>query len=107
MQSMNTLLNVITIALIMINNYDKIKMSLYLATDGACEVCGKLTNFNDGQLAHKIAKSKWALKKYGSEVIDSRENLAFVCSLHCNSAVLVTADLQIENLVNRIKNGKV
>lgn len=91
----------------MIENYESIKIDLYYANHGACEVCGKLTNFNGGQLAHRIAKSKWALKKYESDIIDSRGNLAFVCSLKCNSAVLITADLKISELVNRIKNGQV
>jgi len=85
-------------------DYQEKKIELYLANNGACEVCGKPTNTPDGQLAHRIAKSKWALKKYGSEVIDSVDNLAFVCSLHCNSAVLITADLKVEQLVEKIKN---
>jgi hypothetical protein len=53
-----------------------------------CEVCGKRVGYNTAQLAHRIPQHKKYIKKYGRDFIHSRKNMALVCSLECNAAVL-------------------
>lgn len=54
-----------------------------------CEVCGKPLRSGVPQLAHRISNSKMNMRLYGKEVIHHDLNLAPVCSLACNSAVLI------------------
>ena len=49
---------------------------------GVCEVCHRPLMYPQG--AHRIANTQMNREKYGSFVIDSVENIAIVCSLHCN-----------------------
>ena len=64
------------------------------------------------QLAHICPATKSYLKKYGKEVIHHPLNLATVCSLKCNDAVLLdpkTHPIEAKELIDRIKealNGK-
>lgn len=69
-----------------------------------CEVCGKsLNHYGTPQLAHRIPQKKYLLKLYGEEVIHHRLNLAPVCSLECNSAVLIEGNIEKrEYLLDRI-----
>lgn len=74
--------------------------------DSRCEVCGKLMSLADCQLAHRIPKTKYNLRTYGPEVIHHELNLACVCSLRCNSAVLLnlaTRPVEGMALINTIK----
>lgn len=63
----------------------------------ACVVCGAPAN----QLAHRIPQTKANLRRYGKAVIHHDMNLASVCSLRCNSAVLIHGT-EIEALVDDI-----
>jgi hypothetical protein len=55
-----------------------------------CEVCGgPLMRYGTPQLAHRVPKSKANLRKYGPARVHHERNLAPVCSLKCNSAVIV------------------
>ena len=57
------------------------------------------------QLAHRIPKAKSYLKKYGKEVIHHKLNLATVCSLKCNDAVLLdpkTHPIEAQELIEKI-----
>ena len=54
---------------------------------GACAVCGKDLNGTAKQYAHKIANTKANRSKYGSFIIDSPLNGAYVCSLGCNQTM--------------------
>ena len=55
-----------------------------------CEVCGgPLMRYGTPQLAHRVPKSKANLRKYGATRVHHERNLAPVCSLKCNSAVIV------------------
>ena len=55
-----------------------------------CEVCGRpLRRLGTAQLAHRICASKANLRKYGPRIIHHNRNLAPVCSLRCNSSVLI------------------
>lgn len=54
-----------------------------------CEVCGKRVGYNSAQLAHRIPQHKKYIKRYGKDFMHSRKNMALVCSLECNAAVLM------------------
>lgn len=59
-----------------------------------CRVCGQAAN----QLAHRIPQSKMNIKKYGKHVIHHSLNLVSVCSLRCNSSVIING-LEEKSLV--------
>lgn len=89
----------------MIKNYDEIIHKKWKKQKGLCEVCSNPLFNGSPQLAHRISKSKWAVKKYGIEVIDHPDNLALVCSLRCNAAVLIDKkDVPCEELAKKIKD---
>jgi len=52
-----------------------------------CPVCGN--PMDAPQMAHRIPKHKKYLRRYGPAVIHNRLNMVAVCSLACNSAVLI------------------
>ena len=56
------------------------KIRIYNSRCGICEVCKKVIPYNQAQLAHRIAKSKPNLKKYGEDVLSHPKNLALTCS---------------------------
>jgi hypothetical protein len=56
------------------------KQKIYVQRSGVCEVCGKLIKHSEAQLAHRIAKSKPNLRKYGEDVLSHPKNLALTCS---------------------------
>jgi hypothetical protein len=71
-----------------------------------CEVCGKAITLHTCQLAHRIPKTKHNLKTYGKRVIHHPFNLACVCGLKCNSAVLLnpaTHPLSAKELLDDIQ----
>jgi len=71
-----------------------------------CEVCGKPVSYQTASLAHRIPKAKSYLKRYGEDIIHHRMNLAVVCSLRCNSAVLLdpkTHPIESDELIKKIK----
>ncbi len=65
------------------------KLRLYYERKGRCEVCDRVTPLYQTQLAHRIPSHKKYLARYTASFIHSPLNLALVCSLHCNSAVLI------------------
>lgn len=71
-----------------------------------CEVCGKPVSYQTAQLAHKIPSTKSYLQRYGEDIIHHRLNLAVVCSLKCNSAVLLdpkSHPIEARELIEKIK----
>jgi hypothetical protein len=73
-----------------------------------CEVCGEPLHLSNLQIAHRIPKAKNYLKKYGKEVIHHPLNLATVCSLKCNDAVLLdpkTHPIEAQELIRKIKDA--
>lgn len=82
----------------MMKNYETIYAGKYHASGGCCQVCGARLSC-PGQLAHRIAKSKMNIKKYGLDIIDSSANLVLVCGLRCNSAVLVATPRERAEIV--------
>lgn len=95
----------------MIKDYDKIKKKKYIARSGHCEVCGEYVPYDLAHLAHRIHKDKSKrIKRKGynlsDDIYDHELNLAYVCRLKCNSAVLIDKKpLQMESLLKRIKHA--
>ena len=90
------------------NEHKKYRYFLY----PNCQKCGKKLDFNTFQLAHRIPQGqvKKYAKEYGKEIaekiIHHDFNLRNVCSLKCNSAVLLnpaTHPLQVAELVKEIR----
>ena len=70
-----------------------------------CGSCGG--NIRDGipQLAHRIAATKSALKKYGKAVIHHELNLVPACSLRCNAIQNIGfIPDEVSELVDEIRN---
>jgi hypothetical protein len=65
------------------------RQMLFEAADWCCCVCGKPLRSGVPQLAHRVIRSKYHVKTYGSAIIDNSLNLVPVCSLNCNSRVIV------------------
>lgn len=86
---------------------NEMKLRLLNARGWICEVCGQPLSPCNAQLAHRIPKTKRNLKSYGKEVIHNPLNLACVCSLRCNSAVLCdpsTRPVEAMELLERIRS---
>ena len=80
------------------------KFSILNQQHGICGVCG--IPMLRPQIAHRIPKTKYNLKTYGKEVIHHRFNLVAVCSLKCNSDVLLspaTHPIEAKALIDKIK----
>ena len=72
-----------------------------------CRHCG-MSIFRHGtpQIAHGIAKSKHALKKYGDSVINHPLNLFSTCSLYCNSRKNIGNNpVKVIEMVDRIRDA--
>ena len=83
-------------------------MRLMIDRGCKCEVCGKPLHLGNLQLAHICPATKDYLKKYGKDVIHHPLNLATVCSLKCNDAVLLdpkTHPIEAQELVRKIKDA--
>lgn len=84
------------------------KLRLLNQRGSRCEVCGKLVTLESCQLAHRIPKTKHNLKTYGAKVIHHDLNLAVVCSLRCNSAVLcniATNPVEAGRIISEIREA--
>jgi hypothetical protein len=93
----------------MIENYIEIFKKKYVEQKGMCEVCGKSLHGEIPQLAHRIHsyKGKAKRKQYflPSEIINHPMNLALVCSLRCNSSVLIdNKPEQKKDLLKKIRS---
>jgi hypothetical protein len=88
----------------MIENYESKFYSKYYHSDGLCEVCGKPLVFGRPQLAHRIPDTKMYQKMYGTDILSHELNLVLVCSLKCNSSVLIDKKTALrDQLVDNIK----
>jgi 5-methylcytosine-specific restriction endonuclease McrA len=86
-------------------DYQENRIRLMVERGCKCEVCGKPLHLGNLQLAHRIPATKGYLKMYGKEVIHHTLNLATVCSLRCNDAVLTdpkTHPIEAQELLRRI-----
>jgi len=80
------------------------KRQMHIECGGICETCGKFVPLAEAEAAHRIAKAKWALSKYGKDVIHHRFNLAITHPGRCNSAVQIMPEsIQAKELIKRIQ----
>ncbi len=82
------------------------KIYLLAKQGGRCENCHRPLALSDCQLAHRIPQTKYNLRTYGKTVLHHEYNLAAVCSLRCNSAVLLspaTHPIEAAELVTKIQ----
>jgi hypothetical protein len=52
------------------------RLAIYERDGGICVHCGHYVSINDFQIAHRIARTKWAIKLYGLDVIEHIDNKA-------------------------------
>lgn len=83
------------------------RQDIFDLADGLCKVCGEPVNrFGTAQLAHRIAKTKPNIKKYGNEIINHKNNLVPVCSLKCNASVNIGFNpVCVSKLVDNIQRN--
>lgn len=84
----------------------EMKIHLLAKQGGRCEKCHQPLALSDCQLAHRIPQTKYNLRTYGKTVLHHEYNLAAVCSLRCNSAVLLspaTHPIEAAELVTKIQ----
>lgn len=65
------------------------KQRIYIEQHGRCAFCGKPLKYSEAEAAHVIAKHKWIVKKYGSDVINHRLNLRVTHPGRCNSGIML------------------
>jgi len=86
----------------------EMKIHLLAKQGGRCEKCHQPLALSDCQLAHRIPQTKYNLRTYSKTVLHHEYNLAAVCSLRCNSAVLLspaTHPIEAKALIGRIKKN--
>jgi Fe2+ or Zn2+ uptake regulation protein len=86
--------------------YQEKKIEILNKRGWLCEKCGKPLDVRNAQLAHRIPQTKGYLKQYGKDVIHHELNMACVCSLGCNSAILLdpkTHPIEAKELIEKIK----
>lgn len=82
-----------------------VRINKLIASNYKCEVCGKIINEYNSQLAHIIPQTIPNIKKYGRSIIHHTENMKIVCSLACNSTVNIGCKPETERqLVIKINN---
>ena len=63
---------------------------LFVRDRYTCRICGDpIRQHGTPQLAHRIAKTKSNLSRYGKEVIHHEDNLWSTCSLECNARAAI------------------
>lgn len=66
---------------------ENMKRTRIIEMNYRCEHChGDVLRFGTPQMAHKVAKSKMNIKKYGTRAINNKKNLVLVCCGSCNDA---------------------
>lgn len=82
------------------------RLQIYYRDGGICQYCGRPVGINEFQLAHRIARTKWAVRKYGWEVIEHPLNKLVTHAGRCNDGVLITyRPVQREELVAKIREA--
>ena len=90
-------------------NYQEIITAKRIQHCYACEVCGRDVRQGQEQLAHRIHARRGKRQKRGkyelsADILNHPLNLAYVCSLKCNSAVLIDKKIELKNkLIQEIK----
>ena len=68
---------------------------VYARAGRLCEVCHVARPLHGpwgirGEVAHRVANTKWCRERYGEDMLDHVDNLAWTCPGRCNDAVLIT-----------------
>jgi hypothetical protein len=66
------------------------RLAIYERDRGICRYCGKPVDINSFQVAHLIARVKWAIKLYGADVIEHKDNKATTHPGACNDLAQIT-----------------
>jgi len=66
------------------------RLAIYERDGGICQFCHKPVDINSFQVAHIIARVKWAVKLYGADVIEHMDNKACTHAGACNDLVQIT-----------------
>jgi hypothetical protein len=88
------------------------RLAIYERDGGLCVHCGHYVSINDFQVAHRIARTVWTLKKYGREIIEHPLNKACTHPGACNDAVLITfrpveRELLVDEILRDIDSKKI
>jgi len=62
------------------------RWAIYVRSGGYCATCGMPCSLSEGEIAHRIANTVAARKRYGAHIIDSIHNKAWTHRGRCNSA---------------------
>lgn len=80
------------------------RLAIYERDHGLCAYCGRPVDINSFTVAHRIARSKWAVAKYGRDVIEHPLNKATTHPGACNDLIQCTnKPMDRENLVQIIR----
>jgi hypothetical protein len=66
------------------------RLAIYERDQGICRYCGKPVDINSFQIAHLIARTAWAVKLYGKDVIEHPMNKACTHADACNALIQIT-----------------
>lgn len=66
------------------------RLAIYARDCGICQYCGRPVDINSFTVAHRIARTKAMLKKYGREVIEHPLNKATTHPGVCNDLIQCT-----------------
>lgn len=86
-------------------DFQEQKQRIFARDNWTCVNCGRpIMRYGTPQLAHRVPKSRNNIAKYGKAAVHHPYNLASVCSLECNSAVLISAMAE-RQLMREIKQA--
>jgi hypothetical protein len=80
------------------------RLAIYERDGGICQYCDEPVDINSFQVAHRIARTKWAIKLYGADVIEHADNKACTHAGSCNDLIQITnKPVQREALAQEIR----
>jgi 5-methylcytosine-specific restriction endonuclease McrA len=80
------------------------RLAIYARDCGLCAYCGRPVDVNSFTVAHRIARTKWAIAKYGRDVIEHPMNKATTHHGACNDLIQCTnKPVERENLATLIR----
>lgn len=79
------------------------RLAIYARDGGICQYCGRPVDISSFTVAHRIARTKAMLKKYGREIIEHPLNKATTHPGACNDGILITFQpVAMEALIDKI-----